>query len=854
MNKSISILIFVILSISILTPVFARNPAPINESVFFNTAVSTEASNWNCSDNGSLQQEWSVFPSDDYLMWNRSNADNQLQWWSGGDTIVFNGSKGSSSFSALMANNSASNRSQSLLWSYVNASNNPRSENVYVGPIWMNTSSGNATMVLYGNNSTFVLNRAYMSGSWALFNTEDFSYDPNGHAGWVLIPSDAIDYWDENVWGEMNLTEEGFYFKNIYNTYCGRIQSKVWGSNETDFTLMQEPVGWVVDQYFENATTDDAVFFGIAVWNPLVSSINVSFDYINSWTLNYSLNQSDTISWPTEVHPRPSMTFPIINMSAAGMEWWSLVIPAFIEDQNITNQSILQRMRNLFSTNMSSESRPFDVNLYAGFDSIYDQNDNTYYYTSVLTNFTDFYLDNIDEFPEFDLPENAFANNYLAIYTMVSTDGDQYDDALGYDYSFLAIDIDNNRQWDSNDRAVATTTWGEAYSWTGTEMDVDIVMSIIFGPAAYNDSNVIAFSWLEEANSPRNIHRYTENIHSLFLIPLWTCVKSNGQTLDNGDVFGLHIANYQDRPESICIWENRDEQNCSTFHNESNVDDIADLYWNGTASFLENFWDENEGAMGDCLTGGFEYCEYLYYKNYTMFMDCFNYVTEICLDLCETCRLNIDDDNIDMWGEGVIPGSPLINSTAGRFDINISIDINISYFNESEGVDNQTVNITFDVGNNGDMNLTGIQLNLTWYSCVCSDWKFWYIDSNISEPWNNITYHNDSCYAIFNLLNLTGFSTSNYWISFNISECTADTYGDILIEATVNSSSGLGASDNASVRIIWGVEGSYIQITGAESVVSPFEISETVLFFTGLCILIAAFLGLIAVVKSGWLR
>lgn len=848
MKKSLSILIFLILLISILTPVFARNPAPISQSVFFNT-ISTEVSNWNVTENGSLQQQWSAL--DNFDNWNRSNSTNQLQWWSGEDTIIYSGSD---TFSALLANNSQSNRSQSLLWTYVNSSN-AHSHNVYIGPCWFNTSSGNSTMILFGNNSSFVLNRGFWSGSWQLRNTEDFYYDPNGHLGTVLIPQDGIDYYDETIWGEMNLTKEGFYVKSIYNTYCGRIQSKAWGSNETDYTLMQEPAEWNVDDYFINATTSNSTMFGIAFWNPYGVNINVSFDHINFWRLNYSLNNSDTISWPTEVHPRPSMTFPILNMSAAGWEWWSLIIPAFIENQNITNQSILQRMRNLFSTNMSSESRPFDVNLWADFDSIYDQNDTTYYYTNVLTNFTDWYLANRASFPEYYPPEIAFANNYLAVYTMVCTDGDDWDANLGYDYSALFLDIDNNRQWDSNDRAVAVNTWGEIYSWTGTDMDIDTIMSGAFGPAMYNNSNVIAFSWLEEANSPRNIHRYNDHIHSLFLIPLWSCVKSDGQTLDNGDVFGLHIENYQDRPESVCVWENWDEKNCSTFHNESDVDNIADLYRNGTARFLENFWDEQESDMGECLIDAFQYCDYLFWKNYTMFINCVRTNVEYCLDLCEACNLNIDNDNIDMWGEGVIPGTPPINSTSGRFDVNISIDLNISYFNETDTGspgDNSSINITFDVCNIGDMPVTDLQLNLTFLNCSCGDLKFWYVSSNISG--NNITFYNDSCYAIFNLTNMTGNTCLDYWININITECTDGYVGDVWIEAEVNTSSGFGASDNDSVRIRWGLEGSYLRITGAESVVDPSEISETVLFFVGLCLIISALLGLIAVVKTGLLK
>lgn len=830
----------------------------MDQSVFFNT-VSTEASTWNISENGSLlQHQWSVFPSTDYLMWNRSNATNQLQWWSGGDTIVFNDSNSDGDWSFLMANNSQSNRSQSLLWSYVNGSGNTYSENVYVGPIFMNTTSGNCTMILFGNNSTFCLNRAFISGKWGLYNTEDFSYDPNGHGGKVIIPSDSIDYYNETIWGEMNLTEEGFYIKTIYNTYCGRIQSKAWGSNETDYTLMQEPTGWVIDQYFENATTINSTMFGVAVWNSKSANVNVSFDYINFWRLNYSLNYSANISWDSgnEIHPRPRMTFPVLDMNITGNDWWDLMIPYFRTDCNITNQTISKRMRNL-TNNMSMESRPFDVNLWADFDSPCAQSDNVYYYTSVLTNFSSWYLANMGEFPEYLPPASSFSNNYLIFYIHQCEDGDDWDSALGYDCTFISIDIDNNREWNDNDRAFAINDWGEMYSWKGVEMDTRLLMWIEEeGAMFFNDSQFIGFSWLEETNSPRNLHRYNRHFHTLMMIPLWTLVKENGDVLSNDDVFGLHIASYNDRPLGMCVWENWAEKNCSTFHNETDVDNIADLYWNGTADFLEGFWDELQGDLGDCLDDCRISCAKYFWWNYTLYLECFEACADICLDACDSCKLNIDDDNIDMWGEGSIPGVPLINSTAGRFAVNISIDLNISYLNETETGnpgDNTSINVTFIVCNEGDMPITGLQLNLTWLNCSCDgNLKFWYVDSNIDGV--NITWYNDTgCYSLWNLSNMTGDTCLDYWININITECV-DYVGDVWIEAEINTSSGLGASANDSTRLRWGIEGDYLHITGAESVVSPFKISETVLFFVGICLIIAALLGLIAVVKSGLIR
>ena len=182
--KKLPIIIILILFLSSFMLVFARNPFPIDITTFF-IPTSTQNSDWNVSENGSLMQNWSVIDIKDAERWNRSSDENQIVWWLGTDTIVFNDSDGSVDFSALLANNSESNRSQSLLWTYVNSSS-PDSEYVYTGPCFFNTTSGNATMILYGDNSTFVLNRGFFGGAWQLVNTEDYSY--GAHGGIVINP------------------------------------------------------------------------------------------------------------------------------------------------------------------------------------------------------------------------------------------------------------------------------------------------------------------------------------------------------------------------------------------------------------------------------------------------------------------------------------------------------------------------------------------------------------------------------------------------------------------------------------------------------------------------------------------
>lgn len=743
-GKAITLGNIIILIIILLFPALA-NISPLDSS-FCTYSNAPEASEWNVSElipNNILSEDWSAL---NYASnWTTSSA--LSGYWIGNYTLVHYNANSSTGFSAIFVNQSKYNRSQSLVWTKVtNVSEN--SSYVFTGVVYAYYNYTNFSMVLFGDNEIFILDYVGSGGQYSLRNTLDHGY--GDHGGQVIISTDAINYWTENG---VKITEPyGAWIKTIYNTYCGSLKSKYWSGYPT---LMQEPSGWHVEQESVNMSTDDSVCFGVAFWNPVdyaCSNYSVHYDYINNWRLNYSLNYSATI-YRDDIgfsEPRPRMTFPVVNTDIYGGDIYDIIMPDF--NSNMTNATITNISMNI-TNHMSMESRPYNISS----DNAYDQNDTVYYYSCVLTNFTGWYI--IHRYPFIDgakiggppiflppEPDNSsFSNNYLFIYVMDCTDGRYSGD--GYDSCVVGIDVDNNRRWDDNDRLYYQDIYGEQWSWTGTTMDywweIDAIMSM----------------WVSDDNVIHNIHRYKSHMHSVFMIPLWGLVKSNGEYVNNSDVFGLHIHNFNDEGDTICVWENWNETECGPFFSESHTN-VADLYFNTTTYYLpqdDGMWIENLG-----------------------------------------------EESIGLWGEGSIPDPPpSINESSGHFDANISLDINISQVlpeDTSEGAD---VNITVNICNSGDENLTNVLLNMTWYNCSCSDWKFNLIDTNISLA--NITYHNDSCYMIVNIGNLTADECVYLWLTIAITECTV-THDELQICGNASSDSGIGLWATDCDTITWGLQ------------------------------------------------
>jgi hypothetical protein len=443
MNK-IKILVVCMLMIALALPTLG-NPYLLDST--FCDYIAPEFSEWNVSeliDGGSLSENWSVLNA--VNNWTVSNA--LSGYWVGENTFAFLNANTSTGFSAAFVNNSKYNRSQSLVWTKVtNVSAN--SDYVFTGVIYAYYNYTNFSMILFGDDEIFLLDYLDTGAKQYLRNTLNHNY--GAHGGDVIISTDAINY--STGAGVEIVGAYGAWIKTIYNTYCGSIKSKYWSGTPT---LMQEPTGWHTEQESSNMSTDDSVCFGVAFWNPPdygCSNYSVHYDYINNWRLNYTLNESATITVNGNDHPRPHMNFPIIDMNTQGDDWWELIMP---EEHggtaaNITDPSISSSARNV--TNMlSMESRPFCTT--PGYGTV--NNDTIYYYTATLTNFTDWYLAYLAANPGILAMEpDYFSNNYLMIY--VQNCEDEY---LGTDWITIGIDVDNNRQWDSNDRLIENTaTW-----------------------------------------------------------------------------------------------------------------------------------------------------------------------------------------------------------------------------------------------------------------------------------------------------------------------------------------------------------------------------------------------------------
>lgn len=778
MKKATVLVLVILLLLSLLV---TGNPTILDDS--FCDYIGDEPSEWNVSElidgSGVLSENWSALTA--VNNWTVSSALSGS--WLGGDTLAFNFANITTVFSAAFVNRSQYNRSQSSIWTKVsNISAN--SNYVFSGIVYAYYNYTNFSMVLFGDNEIFLFDYVDTGLRTYLRNTLDHGY--GSHAGDVLLHEDAINYWSELDSG-FNLTDtDGIWIKTIYNTYCGGLKAKYWNGYPT---LMDEPTGWHVEEKSDNMSTINATCFGVAFWNPadhLCNNYSVYYDYINNWRLNYTLNQSATITIEGVDHPRPHMDFPIINMSSQGDDWWSLIMPSDFggTTANITDSAISASIRNI-TNNLSMESRPFSTPVGRGTIN----NDTIYYYTATLTNFTDWYIAYLEANPDIlGMDPDYFSNNYLMIYVQNCED-----EFAGTDHITIGIDVDNNGQWDDNDRLIQNdNTWGGwgGYTWTGSYLDG---MDTFY-------SNVFMYAWTTDANAPHNIHRYGSHVHYLTLIPLWTLVKSNGEYLNNSDVFGLHISTYNSEHYGwgMCIWENWDERNCTAFFSENNSG--ATRYYNTTTTLTDECWNAIYRCWALCSAICLELCCTVCDPN--CWEDCMDDNQGDCL-LCEECRIDIPDSNLSLWGEGKIPGEPPVNSSSGHFDLDIDVDSNVSYIPNDDLVDTIRINLSSDITNDGDETVDNILINVTWKNCTCSNWVFSLVNTNINL--SNVTWYNSTCYMTFNISQLTSNDVYSFWIVIDIKQCEYS-YDTLPLCVNASSSDGIGVWDVECTDIVWGTD------------------------------------------------
>lgn len=467
------------------------------------------------------------------------------------DTLVSN-STGDLEFSAAIVNDSWANRTQSLLWA--NFTRTTDDDCIFIGPIYACRDNGTFDMALYGASYLFLL-------TWNgtnLTNTADRTL--------VEHELDAINYFNSKygMYYANGAFGNGIFIKTIYNSLCGGLFTKYWG---TDLTLMYEPTGW---NYEGNVSgkiqTNNPVRWGVAWWGPHISeSFTVDFDFMNMWRLNYSTTYDETFI-PSDY--RPFMNFPIVNLSEenTGNDAITFMMDHFMGTNNITNDTTATFLRDNITEKMSLESRMYHPNS----SGVYSQNDTVYYYGATLTNLADYILDT------WGGDVSWVPNNVLWLYVQNCPDGEE--DFAGFDYIFVAIDTENDGIWDSTDRAFYVDEVVQA-SWTGTTPDAD----------PYDEFMGFGSGGGYWSNSYPYLHRYSNHLAYWLMIPLdWLVNDKTGENLDIGDAFGLHIQTSSTDDDNLCVWENWNESSCSSFVDEGNLS-VLDIYMNNT-----DIYDEEE--------------------------------------------------------------------------------------------------------------------------------------------------------------------------------------------------------------------------------------------------------------------
>ena len=498
---------------------------------------------WNQSEHvrdETLDEDW-VFLTGD---WSASGAINATGDWIGNWSLEYNSTTGSS-FSAAFMNCSWANRTQSLMWTRTDT-NDELFWDIYPGVVYAYYNDTNFSMVLYGSNEVFLLD--YENG--LLFNTEDGTpVDGVGDAKNYWYPAWGWDDQYEDLYYEfLPWDDDGLWIKTIYNSYCGRVQSKYWGA---PLVPMDEPAGWLVDDYFANAETTDSVGYGVAVWNPSNQNCTAYYDFMNLWKLNYTVNESHIIEGGLIPGYRAHMDFPVIDMMDIGDDWLNFVLDE--TEGNLTMDNVTDFLIN-FTNSFNMESRGYNPSMSI---NPLDQNDVIYYYSGLFVNFS-VWANETMEIPLEDIP-----NIMLWLYIMDCPNGE--DPALG-DYAFVSIDADDDGVWDPNDRAWYWDTSGLWGSWHGNF------------PDAIGDFDAMAGAFTTDSGSSRNIHRYNNHNQYWIALPLANIEHNDETYLNESDIFGLHIHTGNIDDWGSPVWENWNETACMSLFPEEDWSLVWNLY------------------------------------------------------------------------------------------------------------------------------------------------------------------------------------------------------------------------------------------------------------------------------------
>jgi hypothetical protein len=104
---------------------------------------------------------------------------------------------------------------------------------------------------------------------------------------------------------------------------------------------------------------------------------------------------------------------------------------------------------------------------------------------------------------------------------------------------------------------------------------------------------------------------------------------------------------------------------------------------------------------------------------------------------------------------------------------------------------------------------------------------------------DNLTFHNDSCYASFDIMNLTGGDYYEFWMSIFIQECAANTSGNIINFANVTGTLAQPVSDSHTIH--WDKNTTQLRITYVTEGINVVPIALAVLVLaTALSVVLVA--------------
>lgn len=655
--------------------------------------------NWSESDHffttpGSPDEDWTRANNSHWTVIDHSS------WWVGNYTYDTNTSLYNSSFTVL--NNSGNNRSQTFGWVHVN---DTEVDALYPFIIFSYSGSTDFDCVMWSSTEAWICN-------WNGTNMTDIV---TGDA--VVDPStDATDLSDQWVQEGIYITDSGNYYKIIYNEHNGSLKFKWWGP-----LFMGEPTGWTIQTVQTNLTHEDATCHGIGVWDPNERDAHVQFDLLNIWQLNYTLNTSDYCNISDYNESRPHMDFPVLDIGT-----WTEEIMAYFnesEETNLTVDIARDMMKDNITNIMNMESRAFELKTLDNGQ----QNDTVYYYSICIDNWTGF-------------DAEALFDEWLHLHIQFTPEDDvetgEYADFI------VGIDVDNNRQWDLNDRlyyGYANDT--EQLAWFQT----------FNGNGAWAENLASMNIWQTDTSTVGNLHRYTNHLGFSMNIPLADLIKTSGKPINSSDVFGLSIitttsGDWGSSPQDACVWQNWNETSETPFYTEeNNIVNVVSYFLNET---------EEEGWM----------------------------VNETCLQ---------------RWGEGVI-GPGLAASEEIGYTLNVTKTANISSIDEV-GVTTAQINYTIWVNNTGAIAITNVVVNDTLFACSCHNFnETALVNTNID--WGNVT--NYTCYRVFTNASIGGGESWKIWYVINVSMCPDITHGTLLNTATVNATE-LGTEYTDTHSISW---------------------------------------------------